>query len=110
MKKKELITSIEVALKEADILKEFSKDYTEDVESAKYVLNLLREVVIKDFENINIRILRAMHDVGMSSYKDFANTKLEGAINKITSILYDEIPGYKDLEPLRMDFGQQNPI
>ena len=61
-------------------------------------------------ENINERVLRAMHDTGMASYKEYEDTPLENAINAVTELLYHSIPCYKNLEPLRNDFGKGSPI
>jgi hypothetical protein len=108
-----LIANIDKALIETEQLVSKSNFYTRDKEPIKstvYVLTLLKEEVEKGYEKINIRVLRAMHDLGMSSYKDFENTPLEDALNNVISILYNDIPGYKILQPLRMDFGKGNPI
>lgn len=108
-----LMTVIDIALKESDNLVNISNYYKEDKEpiiSTRRVLILLKDAVQIDDKHINERILRAMHDLGMSAYKEFENTPLEDAINNITSILYRQIPNYKNLEPLRMDFGKGNPI
>ena len=109
----ELVSNIDIALIETEQLVAKSKFYTSDKEPIKstiYVLTLLKREVEKGYENINIRVLRAMHDLGMSSYKDFENTPLEEALNNVVSVLYNDIPGYKKLEPLRMDFGKGDPI
>ena len=108
-----LITVIDIALTETDNLVKESNYYKEEQEpiiSTKKVLNLLKNAVQSDPVQINERILRAMHDLGMSSYKEFENTSLEDAINNVTSILYRQIPYYKNLEPLREDFGKEIPI
>lgn len=108
-----LISAIDTALREIENLVKESNYYNEEEEciiSTKKVLNLLKDGVQTDSIQINERILRAMHDIGMSSYRDFENTPLENAINNVTSILYKEIPYYKNLKPLRMDFGKGNPI
>ena len=108
-----LITLIDLALVESDKLVEKSNIYHDDREpilSTKKVLTLLRAGIESFPDKINERLLRAMHDVGMSSYKDFENTPLEEALNKLTAALYYEFPEYKHLEPLRMDFGKGNPI
>ena len=108
-----LIEKIEVALVEADRLTSKSNFYTNDSEpirSTKYVLNLLRKELSQDNKNINNRVLRAMHDLGMSSYKDFENTPLESALNNVISLLYNELPEYKKVQPLRADFGKGDPI
>ena len=108
-----LVALIDAALAEADNIADKSRYYnrdTEPISSTKKVLSLLRQEVINNPKKINQRILRAMHDLGMAVYKEFENTALEEAINKVTEILYDELPGYKTLTPLRMDFGKGHPI
>jgi hypothetical protein len=108
-----LILMIDNACKEIDGISNTSKYFSSDSEpivTTKKVLSLLKREVINDPERINIRVLRAMHDVGMSSYKDFEHTTVEQAINNVTELLYSEIPSYKTLEPLRMDFGKGDPI
>ncbi len=80
-------------------------------ENTYKVLMLLKsEINNNEQRSIDKRVLRAMHDIGMASYKVFENTKMEIAIDNITSILYDTIPIYKKLEPLRGDFGKGDPI
>jgi hypothetical protein len=80
------------------------------IDDTKRVLHLLKEQVMNNPVYINQRILRAMHDIGMASYKDFENTSLEDAIEEVISLLYNEVPIYKTLEPLREDFGNDYPI
>ena len=67
-------------------------------------MQLLRIEIESNPENISEEVLRAMHDVGMSSYKEFENTPLEEAINNVTEWLYLKIPPYKKLNPLGADF------
>jgi hypothetical protein len=108
-----IITLINLALLEADKLVENSNFYQEEREpilSTKKVLFLLRIEMERSPDKINERILRAMHDLGMSSYKDFENTTLEVALNNLTAALYNDLPVYKHLTPLRGDFGKGNPV
>lgn len=51
-----------------------------------------------------------MHDIGIAAVKEYDPTPLGQTIEEVTSMLWDEIQGYKDLEPLRMDFGKGYPI
>jgi hypothetical protein len=113
MNAQRLIQLIDIALLEVDNIVAKSKFFRSDEEpilSTKLVLQLLKDRIIQDPHNIDERILRAMHDVGMSSFKDFENTPLENAIMNVTSVLYRELPIYKDLKPLRIDFGKGDPI
>ena len=107
------ITLIDLALLEVDNIVAKSKYYHSDEEpiiSTKKVLYLLREEVEHNAENINERVLRAMHDLGMAAYKEFENTTLENILNNLTEVLYNDIPNYKNLEPLRSDLGKGQPI
>ena len=108
-----IIDLIDITLKEADNVASSSKYLHPDKEpiySTKKVLNLLRGELKNNPQQINERILRAMHDVGMSAYKDFENTSLEEAINSLVEILSKEVPGYRTLGPLRSEFGKEYPI
>lgn len=108
-----LISLIEKALLEVDNVVVKSKYYTDDKEpivSAKKVLNLLKDEIRYNSTEINERVLRSVHDLGMSAFKDFENTPLEDAIVNLIEVLANEIPQYRKLEPLRMDFGKGNPI
>lgn len=113
MDSNKLKTLIDIALTEVDNvvtkLKYFRVDQ-EPIISTKKVLILLKEEILHYPEQINERVQRAMHDLGMSAYKDFENTPLQKALNNVTKLLYNEIPFYKNLEPLRMDFGKGKPI
>lgn len=51
-----------------------------------------------------------MHDLGMSSYKEFENTSLGQVLNKLVAALYHQIPQYKSLQPLRKDFDKGDPV
>ncbi len=68
------------------------------------VFQRLKEEIEFNIDNVEEDVLRAMHDVGMSSYKEFENTRLEGIINNITEWLYLNISSYKNLKPLNADF------
>lgn len=101
---------IENALAEAEVYSLSHASGQGAIADAKKVLLLLNEAIKNDPSNISVRVLRAMHDVGMSAFKDFENTQLENALDNVTTMLYNEIPFYKVLDPLRGDFGKGNPI
>lgn len=111
MNTKELLKAIDEALLEADsfVLKYYNGDETPMVNTIN-ALAILKSQVKNNPYNIDERVLRAMHDIGATSVKSYENTSLEIAIDKVTSKLYKDIPNYKNLEPLRMDFGKGNPI
>ncbi len=107
-----IISLINCALLECDnlVAKGFYFDEKEPIVSTKKGLILLKEELLYNPKKINLRVLRRMHDIGMSSYKEFENTPLEDAILNIVNQLGKEIPYYKNLEPLRMDFNKENPL
>ena len=108
-----LITLIDMALAEVDNFVAKSKYYRGDediIRDTKKALLLLKEEVRHNPEGINERVLRAMHDLGVASFKYFENAPLEKALNNVTGMLYDDIAYYKNLEPLGMDFGKGEPI
>lgn len=107
------ISLIDSSMRELDQLGLNSKYYRMDDEpilSTRNVLDLLKAEIQRDSRKINERVLRAMHDLGMSSYKDFENTPVETAIGKVTELLYRDIPYYRDLKPLLGDFGKGDPV
>jgi hypothetical protein len=111
MDNNKLLRLIDVALKEADnyVSKYFHGDEERMIDTKK-TLFLLRSEVEKNPGNINKRVLRAMHDTGMASFKEYENSPLEDAINTVTELLYYSIPYYKDLQPLGSEFGKGDPI
>ena len=106
-----LIALIDLALTEADnfVVRYYDND-AEPMQNTIKTLSLLRIEVENRPENINKRVLRAMCDISTLSVKCYEGTPLEKAISKIFKVLYDAIPIFKHLEPLRMDFGKQDPI
>lgn len=109
METSKLLKAIDLLLIEMDKYAGGFKDQ-QSVDDVRRVVLLLKEEVLNRPEAMNERVLRAMHDVGMASYKDFENTSLEESINSVTKILYFELPIYKDLKPLRGEFGNGYPI
>lgn len=109
--KKKILGLIKLVLLELENIIDEYKSYSEGdeaIQDVKKVLDLLVNEL--NSKKINERVLRAMHDIGMSSYKDFENTKVEYQLNELTKELYDVIPEYKYLQPLRSDFGKGIPI
>ena len=84
--------------------KKYCKGDVSCVASTRKVLLLLRGQIESSSGDIDELVLMAMHDVGMSSYKEFENTPLEQAINDVTNWLYSNVPRYKELRPLGQDF------
>ncbi len=108
---KELLNLIDVALAQSN---EYTVEYyggnKRFLADTEKVLNLLRAELEEHPNNINERVLRAMHDVGVSAVKEYDPSNFSDTIGEIISILYHNIEIYKKLEPLRMDFGKQYPI
>ena len=106
-----LITLIEVALIEADdFVAKYYDGNDKPMINTNKALSLLKVELQSNPENINERVLRAMHDIGAMAVKNYENTPLEDAICNITDMLYYGIHRYKILKPLGMDFGNGNPI
>lgn len=105
-----LIVAANFVCNEIDNLELVTKSNKSALSDARRVVFLLKEQLENNTTDINLRVLRGMHDIGMSAYKDFENTELEIKINHLTDLLFKEIPIYKTLKPLRSDFGKENPI
>jgi len=110
METKKLITLIDIALKEAGNYTSLYGGNKTGIEGTTKALSLLKLEVTHHPDKINERVLRAMHDTGMASFKEYENTPLEDAINAVIEVLYDSIPEYKNLEPLRNEFDKGEPI
>jgi len=106
-----LIDNINEALIE---LKDFQikNNLSENEWSTKTVFKVL--ILFKDKldknETLNIRLLRAMKDLYVVSFRNFEGTDLYRRINSIDNQLTTLFPNYKKLEPLGLDFGKENPI
>lgn len=108
-----LVLMVDMALAEVDnVISQFTyyRSDEEPIKSVREVLFLLKKEVQTGPENINKRVLRAMHDLGIASYREFANTTLEKALDSVIEILYNEVPIYRELTPLGRDFGKGEPI
>lgn len=112
MDKDQLINLIEITLKVTEEVASNSKYLKVDEEpllTTRKVLVALKAELINSPNDIRERVLRAMHDLGMSAYKEFENTPLENALTNLISLLSKEVPKYKTLQPLRNDFGKDDP-
>jgi hypothetical protein len=78
--------------------------------NTKRALNLLKIEFLNSSAKINERILRAMHDMGVAAVKMFYDSLLESSLSNLIDKLSREIPEYKKLKPLGLDFGKGNPI
>lgn len=107
----ELLNLINIALNEAEIhvVKYYDND-ERPMRDTNRVLSLLKKYVQNSPTHINERVLRAMHDIGAMAVKSYENTNMDDAIGNIISFLYRNLPEYKKLTPLRMDFGKGDPI
>jgi hypothetical protein len=73
------------------------------------VLTLIKEKVIHG-EQLHTRILRAMKDVYVITFRNFKGTPLYDEIDNLDNCLIALVKDYEKLEPLGMDFGKGNPI
>ena len=85
-------------------VKKYCNADTTSILGTQKVLHVLKKNIEAHPKNIEEEVLRAMHDVGMSSYKEFENTPLEEAINNVTEWLFLNIPEYRKLNSLGIDF------
>jgi len=106
-----LVSLINSALNEADdyVLKYYDGN-EKPMLNTKKTLFLLKEEIQKNSTAINVRVLRAMHDIAAISVKAYENTSLDDVIGNIFSTLYNTVPVFKNLQPLGMDFGEGDPI
>lgn len=74
-----------------------------------HVLNLYKNKITENKE-IETRLLRAMKDVFVVSYRNFEGTNLHTKINSIDDELRDIFKNYIVLEPLGLEFGKGDPI
>ena len=111
MNTKKMIALIDTALLETDrYVGRYYHGDEKPMAGTRKALRLLKDEVINQPDNINERVLRAMADVDGMAVKAYENTDLEKAIFALTDTLYDQIPYYRYLEPLRMDFDKGDPI
>ena len=106
-----LVEFIDAALVEADVyVSKYYNGNPKSMEGTKKALRLFRQELLDKPEDMNERVLRAMRDVGAQGVKSYEMSTLGDAINKISIILYTEMPGFKNLPVLGMDFGKGDPI
>jgi hypothetical protein len=113
MDNNKLILLIDNALLEINNFAAKSKVYSTDkkpISDFKGVLDLLKLEIQNNPTRINERVLRATRDVSGIIARQFEETSLAEPFYEVIDLLYEEIPHYKKLEPLRMDFGKDEPI
>lgn len=110
---KKFIELIDKVVDDMALVQSKSKRLTfesEPIKSIYALLKVLRSEVLQNPESINTRVLRGMRDVGMAAFKDFENTPLEESIGKLVEELYKDIKSYKNVRPLREEFGKGYPF
>ena len=107
-----LISFIDDANKEAInfIDKYCSGEMDSDIDDVIFTLNLLKQELEHNPDNINVRVLRAMHDIGIFVAKELEQYELGEMIRKVTRYLRKEHPTYDNLKQLGMDFRKGDPI
>ncbi len=105
----ELKESINVVIKQLNILA--SKCDTFNINSKIYIdtLVILKLFTIElnkknNISEISDDLLSALRSLAMSSYKDFENTDVEGAIENLIEKVYYNIPRYQKLSALNKRF------
>lgn len=108
---RDLIENIEIGLKELNNYKR-SNNIASDEWSTKVTEQVLRSIreSIEKGGKVNHRLLRAMKDIYVVSFRNFDGTKLHEAIDCIDSQLSTLFKNYQSLEPLGMDFGKGDPV
>jgi len=96
------------------ILEDFcsqNKDYSDDwtINTIKKVLVLLKGELSKG-DDIDIRLLRAMKDIYVVSFRNFDGTEIHRSIENLDDKLRELYGYYEKLEPLAMDFGKGHPL
>ncbi len=81
-----------------------------DIDDIIFTLSLLKKELENNPKTINVRVLRAMHDIGIFVVKDLEQYKLGESLRMVTRYLRKEHTTYNNLTPLRMDFRKGNPI
>jgi hypothetical protein len=108
---RDLIENIEIALEELKNFKRSNNIASDDWSTnvTEKVLCLIKENLEKG-ESLDQRLLRAMKDIYVVSFRNFDGTKLYEAIDCIDSQLSTLFKNYQSLEPLGIDFGKSDPI
>ena len=113
MKSKAIILLIKDTQFELSNLVSTSSNYAftkKPISDFKKVLDLLMFEIVNNPNKVNNRVLRAIHDVGTITVKEFEDTKFETSLFRLIEVISNEIPEYRNLEPLRMDFDLGEPI
>lgn len=108
--KEEVIAYIDSALLELNL---YIDKYQRDKESfSKFfvVLSTVKDELNSFSEIRNIRLLRGVKDLCTNCVRNYESEKFCDILIAISEIFAKEIPGYSELELLRMDFGKGDPI
>lgn len=108
---RELLNNVNQALKEVEDFCSQNKDFSDDwtIKDIKKVLTLFKEELTKE-ENVDIRLLRAVKDIYVVSFRNFNDTGIHRSIENLDDKLRTLFRHYEKLEALGMDFGKGNPI
>jgi hypothetical protein len=106
-----LILLIDKALNDLQVVVSETPTWTYDKDPVKRTFALLTRLK-KDarggLSKIDEKVLRATHNLGVSSFKDFENTPLEDSILEVTAFLRRNIPKYNGLKLLDWNFGKED--
>ena len=73
------------------------------------MLTLFKERITQE-GLLETRLLRAMKDIYVVTFRNFEGTSLYDEISNFDNQLGKLVKNYEQLEPLGMDFGKGNPI
>ena len=73
------------------------------------VLKILKDH-LENGNNIGTRLLRASKDMYVVAFRNFDGTELLQEIDNLTTKFSSIYPEYEKLEPLGMEFGEEDPI
>jgi len=108
-----MLNAIDVALASIMLFVSTSKVHTIESKPISVLVKALSALRVEiEFRSneINSRVLRGMRDAGGIVARELDATPIEAPVSKVCEILYQEIPDWIDLEPLRSDFGKGDPI
>lgn len=106
--KLELINYINSSLQDIDKLVESKTFYKYELNPVKETLCILNALKNRMESNIEIEthLLRACHNLGLSSFKAYENTALEDSLVDITGFLRRNIKSYSSLLPLGVEYSE----
>jgi hypothetical protein len=114
MKKEKLLELINTASNELDDFEGSGGKFTacelHIIISIRFLLGLLNHEALNNSQEINIRVLRATIDIAGLLAKQHEDAWFAESFFRITDFFYSEIPIYRQLNQLGMDYGKGHPV